>query len=123
MPPNSMQAARHASTALMTQTAQVVAQDSVSGRYTTTVLFKAMPCRLVHPTDTAPSSSGQRAELLADRDIWWPAKYDLPEQCRFVIDGVNWQPRAGTFTVIGDGTTAVARRAAVVRQQSAAFTS
>lgn len=115
-----MAAAKTAHTMLMTQTAQVTTADPTTGRYTV-ILKNSMPCRLVHPTDAAPATSVGRAELLADRDIWWPGDIALPEQCRFVIAGTSWAPKAGTFAVIGDGVTVVARRAAVVRQQSASF--
>lgn len=121
MPPTSMAAGRTATTRLFTQVATVYVETASTGRYTT-VLVNALACRLLKPASSAPASVADRVEMMSDYDLWWPADTSLPEQCRFTIDGVNYQPRAGTFDALGDGQTIVARRCAVVRMQTTAFT-
>jgi hypothetical protein len=115
-----MGAGRTATQRLMTQVATVYTETVSTGK-STTVLLYALACRLVHPSDSAPGSSAERAELMADRDLWWNTDVTLPEQCRISIDGVLYQPVAGTFQALGDGQTIVARRCAVVRVQTASF--
>lgn len=125
MAPTSMAAAQNASQKLLTQTAIVYGENpstgASGGRYTV-VLNPSLVCRMVHPSYGGAGSAGARAEIMADRDLWWDAGYRMPEQCRIVVDGIAWQPRAGTFAALGDGVTVVARRCMVTRVQISAFT-
>lgn len=123
MAPTSIRAVRTASERLLlTQLATVYTENATTGRYTD-VLLNALPCRVIRPKNlaTAAASSASRAELLAERDLWWPAGTILPEQCRVLVDGVTYQPRAGTFESIGDGATVAIRRGALVRIQTTSF--
>ncbi|GAC1326397.1 MAG: hypothetical protein NVSMB2_25490 [Chloroflexota bacterium] len=124
MPPTTLGAVRTASTRLLTLTGAVytadVATGKTGGKYTV-LWLRSLACRLLHPAQMAPSSAAARAELLADRDLWFDPDVLLPEQCRVVISGVSWQPRAGTFEALGDGITVVARRCIVVRVQTTSF--
>jgi hypothetical protein len=118
MPPSSMGAARFATQRLMTQTATVYTPGS-GGKFTA-VARRDLPCRLVQPRSTGATAAG-RAELMADRDLWWDPDVVLPEQCQILVDGVRWQPVAGTFASLGDGVVVVARRAMVIRVQTTSF--
>jgi hypothetical protein len=122
VPPTSAGAARTASQKLMTQIAVVYTETASTGKYTT-VFLATLACRLVRPKALiAAASTGARVELLADKDLWFDPDVTIPEQCRVLIDGVYWQPRAGSFENLGDGVTVVAHRCMVIRIQTAAFT-
>lgn len=121
MPPSSLRAAQSANRNLLRQTATVYGETPTTGKYTT-VLIPTLKCQLVHPSTSGAPSAAARAEMMADRDLWWDPSTVLPEQCRVRIDGVYWQPRAGTFQVTQpDGQTVVLRRCIVIRVQTTSF--
>lgn len=96
-------------------------EDSVTGRYTV-LLKRDLACRLVIPAGLEASSGDARAEMVAQRDLWFDPAYDMPEQCQVEVDGVRWQPQPGSFHSPGDGVTPTATVCIVDRQQTAAFT-
>ena len=61
-----------------------------------TVVRGDLACRLVH-LDRAAATAGERAELMALRDLMWDPSYAMPEGAQVAIDGVRWQTVRGTF--------------------------
>lgn len=55
-----------------------------------------LACRLVH-VDRSGATAGDRAELMALRELMWDAAYVMPEGAQVAIDGVRWQTVRGTF--------------------------
>lgn len=61
-----------------------------------TVVRSGLDCRLVH-VDRASASAGDRAELMAIRELMWDPGYVMPEGAQVAIDAVRWQTVRGTF--------------------------
>jgi hypothetical protein len=80
------------------------------------VLRTGLRCRLAHvqiqPARTAPD----RAELAAMRTLIWEPGYVLPETAQVEVEGIRWNPVAGTFGAMRGPTGAVAYRRADVRR-------
>lgn len=55
-----------------------------------------LACRLVH-VDRSSATAGDRAELMALRDLMWDPGYVMPEGAQVAIDGIRWQTVRGTF--------------------------
>jgi hypothetical protein len=102
------------------QLATVYGGQSVSGRYTVVIKTK-LECRL-QPVNQQEPGGGTRAELMAVRDFYWNPEYELPERSQILIDGIRWQPEAGTFQALRAGRSGVLiRRCSVVRIQTSSF--
>lgn len=97
-------------------TATVYGRTTATGTFTT-VLKSGLRCRLAHiprGDQTAPD----RAELAALRVLLWEPAYVLPETAQIEVDGVRWQPVAGTFGALKGPSGAVTYRQADVRRQA-----
>lgn len=63
-----------------------------------TVVAKVnLGCRLSTISGRGATTTVDRAELLAMRQLFWDPSYDMPECCQIEIDGVRWNPQPGTF--------------------------
>lgn len=102
------------------QLATVYGENATTGRYTT-VLYTDMPCRL-QPVALQPSNAGDRAELMARRDFYYPPSYLILETSQFEVDNIRWQPEPGTFVDLRAGASPVLeKRCTVLRQQVTSF--
>jgi hypothetical protein len=98
-------------------TAAVYGRDAVTSRFTT-VLRTGLRCRLAH-VPRGGQTGPDRAELAALRVLLWEPGYVMPETAQIEVDGVRWQPVAGTFGALKGPIGAVTYRQADVRRQAA----
>lgn len=103
----------------MKDVAVVYTRNAGTGAFTT-VAQADLRCRLAHVNSRQATSSDQRAELEALRNlIWEDTTYVMPEGCQVEVnaDGVRWNPIRGTFGAPCGPSGAIAyRRCDVVRQ-------
>lgn len=95
------------------QAATVYGETDPTGAFTT-VLRTGLACRLAHVRGGA--SQNERAELAAVRNMIWDPSYVLPETAQVEVDGVRWNPVAGTFAAYrGPSSQVLYRRCDLVR--------
>jgi hypothetical protein len=79
----------------LNKTAIVYAQNDVDRKYTVPIKTD-LKVRIAHLRARLATGTADRDELLARRHILWEATYELPERCQLEIDGIRWNPVAGT---------------------------
>lgn len=107
------------------QLGTVYTESVTTGRYTT-VVKTFLECRLVPLVGNAgmrfAPTSGDRAEDMAFRFLYWRPDYAMPEQCQVEIEAIRYQVEAGTFQTLRAGSSGVLiRRCSVLRVQVSSF--
>lgn len=103
------------------QFCDVYSANSTTGRFN--VLERAgLACRLIHVDLRFATSTAARAEMMQIRDLLFDGSYRMPEQCQVVVDGVTYQPEAGSFEYLRDWNSVVDYgKCQAVRQQTSSF--
>lgn len=74
---------------------------AAGGAYTTEVRT-GLRCRLVKLNASRAATADDRAELTAQRELWWEAGYVIPDGARVQIDGITWQTVRNTYRHFAD---------------------
>lgn len=107
------------------QLGTVYTEDPVTGLYTVVHRLR-LECRIEPLSGNAgmrfAPSSGERAETMAFRFLYWRPDISLPEQCQVEVDLVRWQPEPGTVQPLRAGNSPpLINRCSVIRQQTVSF--
>ena len=95
--------------------ATIYTRAALRGRFTV-VARSGLRCRLAHVNQRPAATGAERAELAAMRNLIFEPGFHMPEQCQIDINGVKWNPRAGTFGAFSGPTGAILyRKVDVVR--------
>lgn len=98
------------------QLATVFTETVATGLYQT-VEKSNLKCRLAHVNMRPAPGGNERAELAAIRDMMFDPDYVMPENCQLDVDGVRWQPVAGSFGAFrGPSGRVTYRRCDLMRQ-------
>jgi hypothetical protein len=97
---------------LLPERADVYTADA-DGRFTQ-LATSGLACRAVLLLRRADMVTIDRAELLAQRTLYFDPDYALDERAQVELDGVRWSPIAGSFTAPKDMAGAIAYRACII---------
>jgi hypothetical protein len=97
------------------QTATVYTENPTTGIFDV-VAKTGLPCRLAHIDRQPAATAPDRAEFAAMRNMLWEPGYVLPETAQVDVEGVRWNPVAGTFGAMKGPSGAVTYRRCDVRR-------
>lgn len=97
------------------QVATVFTENPTTGAFDV-VAKSDLKCRLAHIDGQPAATAPDRAEFAAMRNMLWEPEYVLPETAQVLVDGVRWNPVAGTFGAMKGPSGAVVYRRADVRR-------